>query len=612
MLPGPVFNVELLTTARRPRYYAVRVLYGLALLVLIWQNYATWERVSGTYHNPQTMRAFAESTFLSMGVMQIVLILGMTPSLTAGVIANEKQRKTLHYLLASPLTSGEIVLGKLLARMLHVAIFLAIGLPVMSLLTLIGGVDPLLVVVTTVLSLSLAFFLSSLAVLCSTVSKRVKEAISVAYAQEGFWLIFPFLVSNSLQTYHPEIYAAIKPFLDWWSATTPWGLLGVLRASSGGRLFTPLIEAVLWMVGLQVALACLFLALAVVRLRPVFKAQEGARAFRFLGIPLPGSKTGRLRLWGKKPVGDAAMWWKELHTSRTSGAAQIVAMITGVLIVGSLGYWTWIYAVPAFSDFRVSSYYATSTARVELNTFLRALTTCIGLICVLAVAVGGANTLTSEREDDTWISLVATPMDGREIVIPKMIGVVWKVRFALTGVLLLDLIGMGCGSIHPAGVLFQSLELTAFLLFGTALGTFCSLKAKSTWRSQATTTGILLTVSGGYLMCCCPVMFSGRPNFLFLAGCMPMLLGFAPVAPWDYLGLLYGGPTSPGPARDEVTQIILAGVLGTIGYAVAGSALAFASVSGFDRAADRPRRGESSSSPPIQDVPEASKAPVPT
>ena len=65
------------------------------------------------------------------------------------MIANEKQRKTLHYLLSSRLTSGEIVLGKLLARMLHVAVFLAIGLPIMSLLTLFGGVDPLWVVMST-------------------------------------------------------------------------------------------------------------------------------------------------------------------------------------------------------------------------------------------------------------------------------------------------------------------------------------------------------------------------------------------------------------------------------------------------------------------------------
>ena len=32
MLPGPVFNVELTTTARRARYYVARFAYGMILL----------------------------------------------------------------------------------------------------------------------------------------------------------------------------------------------------------------------------------------------------------------------------------------------------------------------------------------------------------------------------------------------------------------------------------------------------------------------------------------------------------------------------------------------------------------------------------------------------
>ena len=42
------------------------------------------------------------------------------PALVAGIISDEYQRKTLHYLLASRLSSAEIVLGKLGARMVHV------------------------------------------------------------------------------------------------------------------------------------------------------------------------------------------------------------------------------------------------------------------------------------------------------------------------------------------------------------------------------------------------------------------------------------------------------------------------------------------------------------
>lgn len=46
----------------------------------------------------------------------------------------------MHYLMASQLSSGEIVFDKLLARLLHVGVFVVLGMPVICLLTLFGGV----------------------------------------------------------------------------------------------------------------------------------------------------------------------------------------------------------------------------------------------------------------------------------------------------------------------------------------------------------------------------------------------------------------------------------------------------------------------------------------
>jgi hypothetical protein len=39
MFLGPVFNAELLTTARRRRYYVTRLLYGFTLLALVGWAY---------------------------------------------------------------------------------------------------------------------------------------------------------------------------------------------------------------------------------------------------------------------------------------------------------------------------------------------------------------------------------------------------------------------------------------------------------------------------------------------------------------------------------------------------------------------------------------------
>ena len=77
--------------------------------------------------------------------------------MVAGTIADERQRKTLHYLLASRLSSFEIVVGKLAARLLQLVVLVLTGLPIMSILSLFGGLDPPLIVAAFAGTLTTAF-----------------------------------------------------------------------------------------------------------------------------------------------------------------------------------------------------------------------------------------------------------------------------------------------------------------------------------------------------------------------------------------------------------------------------------------------------------------------
>ena len=120
MVGGPVFEFELLTTARRGRYYVVRVAYALVLLLILWNMHLGWVSGYGENLTHSQVRVFAHVTFAALAIAQEMPFWRSRPALVAGVIASEKQSKTLHYVLASPLTSFDLVLGKLLARMLHV------------------------------------------------------------------------------------------------------------------------------------------------------------------------------------------------------------------------------------------------------------------------------------------------------------------------------------------------------------------------------------------------------------------------------------------------------------------------------------------------------------
>jgi len=511
----------------------------------------------------------------------------MTPSLVAGVIANEKQRKTLHYLLASSLTSMEIVLGKLMARMLHVAVFLAIGLPVISLLSLFGGVDPLLILLAVAGTFTSAFFLAAMSVYCSTISKRVREAIIIAYTIEGAWFALPPIIRSVMPGYSPRLYSWIRPVNDWLLASTPWGpfyqVPAMFRIGVSG-----LVEATAWMMALQVGLGIGFLGLSVVRLRPIFKAQEGSPTRRFLGV-IPVGKTRAIRLFSRKPVGDDAMLWKELHTTKTSGIAQVAVILLSLTIAGVILYWSAVYALEAFVELQNNSYDSWGTSRGSFNAYLRFITTTIGTLTILSASVAGANTITSEREDDTWLSLITTPMSGQEIMLAKMVGILWNMRWAGLLLCILWIMGLVTGSVHLLGVLGQGIEILIFVSFAITLGTWVSMRSQSSCKSQAMTTAILVTLMGGYLTCLCPFMVRGRPSYLVFSGVTPFIQAVTLFSPSEYRDYLSGSKLI-GQSRDEAIEFVIACVGGTLGYGAGALYFLVSTVWGFDVAADRPRR----------------------
>ena len=157
-MPGPVFERELTTTARSGRAFALRSTYGLALLAVV---VATYRNACGTDLDPGPTQVtrLAGDLFRNLVLAQGVAVVLLTPALVAGAIAGEAQRKTLHDLLTTELTAAEIVLGKLAARLLHVGVLVAAGLPFLLLAGLLGGVDPRLVVLSVAATLTTAFFL---------------------------------------------------------------------------------------------------------------------------------------------------------------------------------------------------------------------------------------------------------------------------------------------------------------------------------------------------------------------------------------------------------------------------------------------------------------------
>jgi ABC-type transport system involved in multi-copper enzyme maturation permease subunit len=499
MIPGPVFNFELLTTARRGRFYAVRGAYAFVLLIIFWVIHVDWSADRGSTLTVKQVAAFALVCFYGVSLGQMLLVLTLTPALVAGVIADEKQRKTLHYLLASRLSGPEIVIGKLLARMLHVGVLLAVSVPVLSMLVLLGGIDPMVILLSCGAAASSAWFLAALSIWVSTIARRVREALFVAYGLEFLWLFFPFIFRQSPSVGWPLADRILNEAIDWLAVSSPAELVRELISmlQSGS---TSILSSMIVMIEIQLVAGLVLAALAAWQVRRVFRAQEGAGECR---RGLRGFLSGRrtMRVWRRPELGDRPMLWKELFTSRARGLTRLVAVLLTLVVGVFLLYWTIWFGAMAFMEMHDNGYVATQSfwyAQVERARFFGFVQIVVPLLYVagiLSVAGAAAAAITSEHEDDTWTSLTATDLTPREIVLAKLLGAVWRLRRIAVVIFLLTSVGCLVGSVHPLSLPILALSLLIYGWFAAALGIWISLQLKSTWRAQFLTIAGLLLIN---------------------------------------------------------------------------------------------------------------------
>ncbi|HWE37113.1 MAG TPA: ABC transporter permease subunit [Isosphaeraceae bacterium] len=532
---GPVFERELLTTARRARYYLVRFGFGLAMLALVWWQYRLHFGDGGLVPRTTSIgarTAFANGTVALFTDVQASCVYLITPAVVAGVIADEKQRKTLHYLLASRLTDLEIVLGKLAARLLLVLVVALSGLPILCAMTLYGTVDPVGIAAYFAMTPVGALFVGGLSILASTWARRVREAVLAVYIIEFLGIAVMHEVGPYLDGWPVEIPDAIASLNEWANPFPPasWSA-GAPRA----------MEQLAWILALQavVGLACVATALA--RLRPAARAQEGGRRRR-AGAEARAARPRRCLL-SRPAIGADPMLWKEVYVWRPGALIHVAAVLfTAVVVVVTVT--TAFYGVGALAEivwfgredvaFGTSSIFSNLhhfSDRAALNAYLRGLTLVLSglwLLCVGCMAAGG---VTGEREADTWTSLTATGLEGREIVRAKLLGAVARPRAVLWYLALLFFSGVLLGAVHPAGFVATMAVLIAATWSAAAIGTYATLTSSNTMRAVAKTVVALVVVNGGYRVAFSWMLPDGATD---LYGCAPST---AAGALWTYPGV---------------------------------------------------------------------------
>ena len=607
MALGPVLRYELITTSRRRRYYWARALYGLLLLIFLYQQQQIHENYAIAYRRTETqtnMRFLAESIFASIAGTQLVALMFFTPALVAGVIADEARRKTLHDLLGSGLSSTSIVLGKLSARLFHALVLIAVGVPITALVELLGGLDPTLVFYVYVGTITTVFAVGGISILVSVLARSPREAILASYALLIAWVIGPSmfgplfrhmiwplsyleLLSRGAQVSNPTWISSRLSMLasqrEWDAQRLPTGWFA--------GMFSSFESEFRMLIGIQAAIGLITVILAIVLLRPVRGFGDGSGALswkRLFGKRVNARLESSRVLIAPKPCGDMPMFWKERRVALRGGLAWLASRPAALVLGTLLGCYLFELSRPAFGEVidAIQGLNRSDSARRQLHEMIRGVGTGVFGLWALVVACAGAVSVTEEKESDTWTSLTATLLNGREILLGKLFGALWAARWIGLAQMSMIAVGVVAGALHPLGALLAVLGMLIYGTFAAALGIAISLRARTSMRALLFTVVVLAVINLGILV---GLALVGRE---INQESLPVLAGVAPFIEW--LTFLSYKDVSISPDKSIMFMTFTEALVMIAGsftlYALAAAALIGRSVRSFDRAVGRPRR----------------------
>jgi len=199
----PVFTKEM-----RARMHGNRMpilLFVCTVVPVIVGIIECFSLIDKNWNSANTGNALAEigkGLFKILAYLEGGLIVLITPALTAGVVTTEKEQQSLEALWLTPMSSGKIILGKLLSALSVIVLIVLCALPVMAIAFIFGGVSPAQVGWSAAIILATAVLFGAIGLYCSVRFRKTATAVVAAYLISlGWLLVIPFLLSTISETY---------------------------------------------------------------------------------------------------------------------------------------------------------------------------------------------------------------------------------------------------------------------------------------------------------------------------------------------------------------------------------------------------------------------------
>lgn len=536
-LVGPVLIYDAIRTSRRGRFFLYRTLdAGGMLLLLVW-IWASWRRNAAS---TDQLQGLGEAFFATCAAVQFLAVCLLTPGAVAGCIAEEKGSRTLEFLFATDLHSREIVLGKMAARVGNLLMVLLAGLPVLSLMQFLGGIDPLILLFTYAATGLSMLGLTGISMVQSVQRRRGRDAILLAYLAAAAylgvsWLLVMVqrLVGQAPGTMLNSVVDATRPVIEMFRWGDPWRAFNEVRVvigAAGGHGIE-----LLRILGEYAAFhGLVFLAgvsYAVWRLRPIALAQAGQ------GDTPPGRRRKRRRrpaVFENQP-----MIWKEVYAEGTVRVGRTAA--TALQLLPALGFVP--LAIIVFLVFGESGggRMSVDDGAAAVNRWLRGVNAFLGGLMLIGIAVRAAGSVGGERDRDTLPSLLTTPLSAHDIIFGKLVGAAAGLRTAAYWLAAAWAIAIVASAVNPLTLLLEPIALAPPAAAAAAGGLYFSVRCRTTLRAVvAIIITVVLALGGHWVLgcyCCLgPLVFAGGPGIIghvlaFQAGATPLVvLAVVPMA----------------------------------------------------------------------------------
>ncbi|MCK4998058.1 MAG: ABC transporter permease subunit [Anaerohalosphaera sp.] len=198
-LTGPILDKELRVASRRKRYYFTRSLYlaVMAILVLsVWLSQNATLGLQSSVYNVSRMAEVGRTVIVSVVWFQFIAIQIAAILFFSSAICEEMNKGTLNVLMTTPITTLQIVMGKLLSKLLQLVLLISLSLMTLSIVYIFGGVHWDYILSTFFITLTAVIFTGSLSLFCSGRFKRTHTVIIIMLTFISvYYMIGPMLIS---------------------------------------------------------------------------------------------------------------------------------------------------------------------------------------------------------------------------------------------------------------------------------------------------------------------------------------------------------------------------------------------------------------------------------